>query len=127
MRFLRKDLCEKLAELGCVSQSGFFWRRCKPLQYNPNGAYDLELVFINLGASTPSDGYHTPAFDLSDFVENLPYAVENCKKLLVWRHRLLEDDWTQTIKRSYEFILAHNHLIQRHRLSEEKEKATMKA
>lgn len=125
MRFLRKDLCEKLSELGCVSQSGFFWWKGHKEEVKSEKESVWTLEFLGLDFE-PSISF-IPAFDLSDFVENLPYAVENCKKLLVWRHRLLEDDWTQTIERSYEFILAHNHLIQRHRLSEEKEKAIMKA
>lgn len=103
MKFLDIEMCERLIALGCVSHS-LFWYYGQELKPTTN--------------EEASGGKAIPAFNLLDFVENEQYAIENCKKLLVWRHRLLEDDWRVTIKKSYDFLLQHRQIVTKY-LSQE--------
>ena len=69
MRFLRKDICEKLVELGCVSSKEFLWDK----EMDSIEPYHC-IQFDNI-----NEGFD--AFTLCDFLETEAYAVENCRKL----------------------------------------------
>jgi hypothetical protein len=69
MRFLPKDICEKLVEMGCKSNSGH-WFRSDASIYGQLNEGDINYTEA------------TPVFTLCDFVATEEYAKENCRKLL---------------------------------------------
>ena len=70
MKFLSKEICEKLVELGCKSENG-------------KGYYK-------------HFGYEVPAFYPYDFLSSEDYAISNCKKLSPkWRRFRLDLLWAK--------------------------------
>lgn len=72
MRFLPKNICEKLVKIGLKSESGFYWGGF--YGEGPYGPFKGEPKFS-------SNEKSTPAFTLEDFVSTDEYAKENCRRL----------------------------------------------
>lgn len=107
MRFLPKEICEKLIEMGCKNQCFFYWYK---------DLYDYPIVDkSNYKEEFPE--HYIPAFSLEDFVGTHEQAKENAKiiwsgveaisddpldgngpKWLLNRHELIDsDDWVEYI------------------------------
>lgn len=99
MRFLDRETCEKLVEIGCVSKSTFYhidsdcgtgsWKGIEQYFKYPEEADGVFTIV-------------THAFTLSDFLETEEYAIENCRKL--WpnpfddqRINMIAKDWVKII------------------------------
>ena len=83
MKFFSKELSDKLQEIGCVSESKFYY----------------EDVSIEMSSSIRGPFYYSeepeqpisyteiiPTFTIADFLNNEPYALENCKK--IWGNKI---------------------------------------
>lgn len=84
MKFLERKICEKLMNMGCKSESGFYWLDSPDY---PSLKSELERLYVDEYIETA-----TIAFCLEDFVGTTDQARENCKKLFGLEHRISHED-----------------------------------
>lgn len=77
MKFFNQNLCKKLSELGCISETNFAWIFDDYNEWEavPTEPYDMT------SSLKYTDGPYD-AFSIYDFLSDEEYAEENCKKII---------------------------------------------
>lgn len=84
MKFFNQDLCKKLFELGCISQTGYYWEWKKSEKVNNifNEITEIPEGYKLIKVISASGERFIPAFSIYDFLSDEEYAEKNCKKII---------------------------------------------